>query len=334
MHVCARAYEPVMIFIVLSNLSVDVNYLLCVGGESGDEESSDQESDEEEDVEEDDSDSGDDDSLDGLAPTPKRRKLASQRGLEKSLKTGLYPKFVGVEGPVEHHNPKEFSALDLLWPSFLCDLIAIETNRYAQQNGRVNFIDTTGSEVWTFLGLIILMGIHRLPQLRNYWSRKPILSVPTVSETMSLSRCWELWSNFHCVDNRQAAPDGGISRKIQIILGTLSVNFLKHYNPSQELSVDEAMVKYKGRAKGKIKMPKKPVKLGFKVWCCSCSCCGYLCTFDVYHGKPTDPKTGLKIKETGLDMRYVRPSDQADHRQMVHSSMHDCMVRYADESQV
>ena len=37
-----------------------------------------------------------------------------------------------------------------------------------------------------------------------------------------------------------------------------------YYNPSQELSVDEAMVKCKGRAKGKVYMPNKPVKRGLK----------------------------------------------------------------------
>ena len=37
-------------------------------------------------------------------------------------------------------------------------------------------------------------------------------------------------------------------------------------------------------------MPNKPIKAGFKVWSCCCSCCGYLCTFQVYEGKPIDPK--------------------------------------------
>ena len=41
------------------------------------------------------------------------------------------------------------------------------------------------------------------------------------------------------------------------------------------------MVKYKGHVKGKVHMPKKPIKTGFKIWSCSCSCCGYLCTFQL-----------------------------------------------------
>ena len=47
------------------------------------------------------------------------------------------------------------------------------------------------------------------------------------------------------------------------------------------------------------------MKQGFKVWCCSCSCCGYLCTFQIYHGAPTNPVTGEKSQENGLAKRVV-----------------------------
>ena len=59
------------------------------------------------------------------------------------------------------------------------------------------------------------------------------------------------------------------------------------------------MIKSKGRAKGKVYMPKKPVKRGFKVWSLSCSCCGYLCNFQLYAGKCT------KRSEKGLAKRVV-----------------------------
>ena len=55
----------------------------------------------------------------------------------------------------------------------------------------------------------------------------------------------------------------------QPLLDILTDMFLMCYNPGQELSVDEGMVKYKGRAKGKVHMPKKPVGVGYKVFCCS-----------------------------------------------------------------
>lgn len=200
------------------------------------------------------------------------------------------------------------SALDFLkqlWPSALCELIASETNRYAIQKGRRNWSNTNADEVWTFLGIILFMGIHRLPRMKNYWSKDEFLGIPALKRTMSISRFWALWTNVHVVDNETTPPGDGQSVKIKPLLDVLGRTFYEHYNPGQELSVDEAMVKYKRRGKGKVRMPKKPIKCGFKVWSCSCSCCGYLCSFQVYDGKPTDPVTGEKMTETGMVRRVV-----------------------------
>ena len=43
--------------------------------------------------------------------------------------------------------------------------------------------------------------------------------------------------------------------------------------------------------RGKCICQKKHIKVGFKIWCCSCTCCGYACIFQVYDGKPYDPVT-------------------------------------------
>ena len=50
-------------------------------------------------------------------------------------------------------------------------------------------------------------------------------------------------------------------------------------------SIDEAMVKFKGRLKFLQYMPLKPVKRGIKIWCRCDSSNGYLCQIDVYVGK-------------------------------------------------
>ena len=42
------------------------------------------------------------------------------------------------------------------------------------------------------------------------------------------------------------------------------------------------------------------VSLNFRVWCCCRSYCGYLCTFQVYEGKPVDPVSGKSIYEKGM----------------------------------
>ena len=76
-----------------------------------------------------------------------------------------------------------------------------------------------------------------------------LLGVPVVQQSMSLRRFWELWSNLHLVDKETAPATGGSAHKIQLLLDILTDRFLMCYDPGQELSVDEGMVKYKGRAK-------------------------------------------------------------------------------------
>ena len=68
-----------------------------------------------------------------LAPTKKCCKVAKEIALKDSV---LYPAFLGKEGPAEQLNPAVNNALDyflLLWPNSLTTMIAVETNRYAQQ---------------------------------------------------------------------------------------------------------------------------------------------------------------------------------------------------------
>ena len=66
--------------------------------------------------------------------------------------------------------------------------------------------------------------------------------------------------------------------------------------PEKNLSVDEAMVKYKGRSSIKQYQPLKPIKRGLKVWCRAESANGYVDYFVVYTENQMIPL--LKIKDT------------------------------------
>ena len=45
--------------------------------------------------------------LEGMAPIPKRRRLANASALMASLQSGLYPEFLGVHGPSQDLNPND-----------------------------------------------------------------------------------------------------------------------------------------------------------------------------------------------------------------------------------
>ena len=47
-------------------------------------------------------------------------------------------------------------------------LLKTESERYAEQNGRM--FQTMLEDLCVFLGINILMGIHKLSKMRDYWS--------------------------------------------------------------------------------------------------------------------------------------------------------------------
>ncbi len=65
-----------------------------------------------------------DELVDGMAPTPKRRKLAGEDASRKAKSTGKYPEFKGVVGAADKVDLSNTAFIDfvkLLWPDSLCE---------------------------------------------------------------------------------------------------------------------------------------------------------------------------------------------------------------------
>ena len=216
---------------------------------------------------------------------------------ETSTATGLPKPFTRDSGPFIILSPdaKPTDYFQLLFPESLFTLMCNETNRYAASRNKV--ADTCVPELKAFLGLIIAMGIHRLPQQRDYWDGHWVLNVPQFTQVFTRSRFMHLWSNLHLVDNAQQLPRTDPSHdrlfKVRPVIRILQDTFLEHYYPRQNVSVDESMVRFKGRSSMKQYLPLKPIKRGFKVWSASCACCGYLLNFQIYTGSEGSQERGL-----------------------------------------
>jgi len=122
------------------------------------------------------------------------------------------------------------------------------------------------------------MGIKRLHRIENYWSER--LNFCCNSPKCS---CQPLvFGNFGIIFMLSTIP-----RKLVVVSQVKLSQFLKEpffldYAPGQELSIDEAMIKYKDHVKVKSEV-------------CCCSCCGYLCIFQIYEGKQLDPAVSGKF---------------------------------------
>lgn len=100
----------------------------------------------------------------------------------------------------------------LLFTEELFQLICRQTNIYGKQN-RTNWTCISIVEIKKWIAINILMGYHKLPSYRNYWSKDTNFNVPIIRETMSRNLFSKILNNTHLADNKKMPPKG--SKNIQ-----------------------------------------------------------------------------------------------------------------------
>lgn len=94
---------------------------------------------------------------------------------------------------------------------------------------------------------------------------------------------------------------------IRNLCNILETKFLNAYSPSENLTIDEQLVGFRGRFKGKVYMPNKPNKYGIKVQAMVDSKTNYLCKFEVYSGKQPDGEYQVSNSPDEIVKRLVEP---------------------------
>ena len=190
----------------------------------------------------------------------------------------------------------------LFFDDVLVDFIVEETNRYSKQTleGTNKEWSTDAAEIRAYMGFTILMGINHLPEIRDYWSTNDYLHYSPIADRISRDRFEQITRYLHFTDNTSLPKRGeeGYSRlqKVDPVIHHLKQKFQSVYYPHCEVSIDEAMIPFKGRSSMKQYLPLKPVKRGFKVWAMADATNGYLCDFDVYTGATAGRVTALGEK--------------------------------------
>ena len=146
-------------------------------------------------------------------------------------------------------------------------------------------LNLTSQELFSFLGINMIMEFHELSSLTDFWSCEPDLPVPFVSNVLPRNRFAQILSNIHVNDNA-AIPNNNTDKlyKLRPMINQLNSNFVKLYNVSHHVSVDKSMMLFKGRSAIKQYNPIKPIKRGFKLWSLA-DMDGYLYHCEVSQGK-------------------------------------------------
>ena len=75
-------------------------------------------------------------------------------------------------------------------------------------------------------------------------------------------------------------------------------NFQSCYTPTENLSIDESMIGFKGRLAFLQYMPKKPQKWGIKAWVLADAANGYVWNWKLYTGKEDNvPASNLGLAD-------------------------------------
>ena len=199
------------------------------------------------------------------------------------------------------------SAVDLFNRFFtneVWELLVVETNRYAALSsnapGTRSWHDVVVEEMKAFVGILMAMGIAKLPRLELYWTKKHSwIQTPGISDIMSKTRFEQIFRFLHLCDNSQEKAIGHPEYcrlfKVKKLLDLVQPRFDQEYNMHQECSIDEAMIPFKGRLGFKQYLKDKPTKWGVKVWVLADAKHGYVKRFQIYTGKNDGERSSVGL---------------------------------------
>lgn len=202
-------------------------------------------------------------------------------------------------GPLNPPSPgsKAIEYFERFFTQQMWDLLVLETNRYADQV-RQQILSpqarpwhcVTHDEMKAFIGLLIAMGVLKLPRLRMYWQQSyKMFGTTGIAEIISNNRFEQIWRFFHLSNNDDHIPVGQSGHdklfKARKFLDLILPTFESEYNLPQQITIDEAMIPFKGRIGFIQYMKDKPTKWGIKVFTLSDASTGYIYRLNVYTGK-------------------------------------------------
>lgn len=221
------------------------------------------------------------------------------RNFQFSGQHGLKVNHLDLSQPYDIY--KQFLTNEIL------DKIVLETNRYAFhliQNKRLprrsllhKWTDTNRAEIEKFIGILMIMGINKLPQMRLYWSSHDMYSNERIKKTMTRNRFDVLLRCLHFSDNSDPKAENDRLFKIRDIMELCCKQFQETLEPAEELVIDESMVPWRGRLVFRQYLPAKSHKYGVKLYKI-CTPEGYTYDLKVYAGR-NDPTGTVAVNTNG-----------------------------------
>lgn len=109
-----------------------------------------------------------------------------------------------------------------------------------------NWAPTNLVEIKKFFGLVVFMGIVRLPKISDYWSKDEIMGQNLPRTVMSRNRFEILLQMLHFSEQDEENKADRLHR-VRNLLNVMNHNFKENYIPGEYLCIDESVVPFRGR---------------------------------------------------------------------------------------
>ena len=138
------------------------------------------------------------------------------------------------------------------------------------------------------------MGMAQLSDIKDYCSTHVTLNFPFFRSVFSRDRFLQIFWMLHVGETHSTTK----CSKIQPFLNLPIPLFQQHLNPARELSIDEAMIAFRGRVGFRQYIRGKPQPWGIKAYVLSESRSGYMYNLIIYYGKETELITRAGLNHT------------------------------------
>lgn len=206
----------------------------------------------------------------------------------------------GIDSSVLHRQGENASARTMF--EEVCDdsfwqTLTSETNRYAQQTMKDGTNKKKMDEKWSpvtvdemkaYIALSIIMSQVKKSSVKMNWSKRSIIQTPIFSQTMPFQRFVAITRFLHFSNNETAKKTDKMN-KIRDAVNYFNDKFRQIYTPKGDVSIDESLMKFKGRLENVVFCPKKRARYGVKFYKLCESDSGYCCGFKIYTSQDTTP---------------------------------------------
>lgn len=203
-----------------------------------------------------------------------------------------------------------YEAFTAIWDRQIMEHIAMETNRYAQQevtamihqglllpSSRITrWRDTNPDELYVYFAILLATGIIVKSRADSYWNTaQDLLSSPGFSATMSfdryflLSKCLHFSNNDDCNPHTMTRSEAKLF-KVRPIIDHLNQRFQQLYILSENIALDESLTQWKGWLDINQFIRNKAATVGIKTYEVCESQSGYLWRFEVHVGHDESPQ--------------------------------------------